>query len=85
MSTRIGLLEQHIEKLDSIVSKTQVPLEVREWLDHAKVLIENHGTRSHYVKGCRHPACIKAEREYQNSRRKKSREAFVQSVLEDDL
>jgi len=85
MSTRIGLLEQHIEKLDSIVSKTQVPLEVREWLDHAKVLMENHGTRSHYVKGCRHPACIKAEREYQNSRRKKSREAFVQSVLEDGL
>lgn len=85
MSTRISLLEEHIEKLDSIISKTPVPQEIQEWASEVKLIMEHHGTRSHYVKGCRHELCIKAERNYQNARRKKCRENFVQSVLEDEL
>lgn len=85
MTTRINLLEAHLDKLDYLISKHEVPQEFSEWAAEARTVLDAHGTRSSYTRGCRCDDCRKAEASYQRGRRKSCRDGFAQSVLEDAL
>ena len=58
-----------------------VPTDVRESVEELRTLID-HGSRSHYVKGCRHPACVAAANAYDRARKHKRTAEFLADLRE---
>ena len=68
MKSKRDLLSDHIDALENSNVKSIDLQYLQQWIDEARVLLV-HGTRGHYVQGCRHPLCRKAEAQYQKNRR----------------
>ena len=81
MTSKKEMLVELLDELEGMATKSLEPQEIQEWIGKARLFME-HGTRGHYVQGCRHELCKAAEAEYQRNR-KVRREKFILSILED--